>query len=80
MEENGKKSSPWQVYNASKVYSEKATWEWVKANNPKFDVTAILPVYCYGPFNHNVRILPAVRNNLLWSMLTLLVWSLFLSA
>jgi len=55
VERDGKKSNPWEVYNASKTIAEKSAWAWVKETNPKFDVTAVLPVYTFGPHIHNVK-------------------------
>jgi len=54
LKENGKKSSPWVVYDTSKTLAEKAAWDWVKENNPKFDFAAILPVFNFGPIIHDV--------------------------
>jgi hypothetical protein len=72
VEENGKNSSPWQVYNASKTISERESWAWVKANNPSFDVTAILPVYNFGPYIHKARSLLMEHEEWIfqWSRLT----------
>ncbi|KAF9515021.1 hypothetical protein BS47DRAFT_1391946 [Hydnum rufescens UP504] len=55
VERDGKNSNPWEVYNASKTIAEKSAWTWVKETKPKFDVTAVLPVFCFGPHIHNAK-------------------------
>lgn len=41
-------------YSASKVFAEKAAWEFVKKEKPNFAVTAICPPMVYGPAAHTV--------------------------
>jgi nucleoside-diphosphate-sugar epimerase len=50
----GKKSSPWATYAASKTLAEKAAWDYVKANKTNFDLVAILPSFNWGPWIHPV--------------------------
>ncbi|KAI0054292.1 NAD(P)-binding protein, partial [Artomyces pyxidatus] len=49
-----KTSSPWLVYNAAKVRAEKASWDFVEAAKPPFDLVTILPSFNFGPYIHNV--------------------------
>ncbi|KAK6197926.1 protein induced by osmotic stress [Scheffersomyces amazonensis] len=37
------------AYEGSKKFAEQAAWDFVKKEHPKFSLTAILPVYVFGP-------------------------------
>jgi len=54
LEEKGVKTSGWVAYCASKTLAEKAAWNYVKTEKPHFDLTTILPVWCWGPYIHDV--------------------------
>lgn len=54
IEENGKNSTPWAVYDASKTLAERAAWAFVEREKPTFDVTAIVPTFNIGPYIHEV--------------------------
>ncbi|EGF97908.1 uncharacterized protein MELLADRAFT_113978 [Melampsora larici-populina 98AG31] len=55
LEEKGSASPPFTAYFASKVLAEKAAWEFVKTNKPKFDLTTICPSFVLGPIIHEVK-------------------------
>ncbi|UNI18341.1 hypothetical protein JDV02_004614 [Purpureocillium takamizusanense] len=38
------------AYCASKALAERATWDWVAENRPKFDVVTITPPWIFGPY------------------------------
>ncbi|GMF07834.1 unnamed protein product [Ambrosiozyma monospora] len=38
------------AYNISKIYAEKAIWEWADRNKPSFNLTTIHPSMVLGPF------------------------------
>ncbi|KAH7129763.1 hypothetical protein B0J13DRAFT_132151 [Dactylonectria estremocensis] len=38
------------AYCASKALAEKAMWDWVSKNNPKFDLVTITPPWIFGPY------------------------------
>ncbi|KAG2734929.1 hypothetical protein G9P44_001143 [Scheffersomyces stipitis] len=46
--EEGSKD-PSIAYTASKVFAEKAAWEFVETNKPNFSLSTILPPYVFGP-------------------------------
>lgn len=54
IEEHGKDSTPWAVYDASKTLAERAAWAFVEREKPTFDLTAILPTFNIGPYIHEV--------------------------
>lgn len=56
VEEQGKKASPFTVYNASKALAERAAWDFVERERPVFDLVAILPTYNLGPYIHEVTL------------------------
>jgi len=41
-------------YCASKVFAEKAAWDFVEKNKPNFSITTICPPMVYGPVEHVV--------------------------
>ncbi|KIM31833.1 hypothetical protein M408DRAFT_239176 [Serendipita vermifera MAFF 305830] len=44
----GKEAPPFIKYAASKVLAEQAAWNFMKENNPNFDLVTILPGYVWG--------------------------------
>ncbi|KAF4332650.1 aldehyde reductase II [Fusarium beomiforme] len=56
-------SNPWHGYVASKVYAEKAAWDFVKKENPPFTITTILPAFILGPIIHEVRSLDTIMTS-----------------
>lgn len=52
---DGNASSPVTVYAASKTLAERAAWDFIEKEKPPFDLTAILPVFNFGPYIHEVR-------------------------
>ncbi|KKY26739.1 putative nad dependent epimerase [Phaeomoniella chlamydospora] len=42
------------AYCASKVFAERAAWEYIHANKPHFTISTICPPLVYGPLEHNV--------------------------
>lgn len=52
VQEQGKASNPFAVYDASKTLAERAAWDFVKNEKPAFDLTAILPTFNFGPYIH----------------------------
>ncbi|KAF5615448.1 alkanal monooxygenase [Fusarium sp. NRRL 52700] len=56
-------SNPWDGYVASKVYAEKAAWDFVKRENPQFTIPAILPAYVLGPIIHDVGSLSTIMTS-----------------
>ncbi|RKL38054.1 hypothetical protein BFJ72_g7516 [Fusarium proliferatum] len=56
-------SNPWDGYVASKVYAEKAAWNFVKRENPKFTITTILPAFVLGPIIHDVGSLDTIMTS-----------------
>lgn len=57
VEEQGRDSTPWSVYDASKALAERAAWDFVEREKPVFDLTAILPTFNFGPYIHEVMCL-----------------------
>lgn len=51
--DKGKQTSPWEVYSAAKTLAEKAAWDFIEKEKPSFDLTTIIPVWCWGPFIHD---------------------------
>ncbi|KAG8939389.1 methylglyoxal reductase (NADPH-dependent) gre2 [Tulasnella sp. 419] len=51
VEEKGAAASPVDKYGAQKTLSERAAWDWLKANEDaiKFDITTFVPPYVFGP-------------------------------
>ncbi|KLP06775.1 related to aldehyde reductase II [Fusarium fujikuroi] len=56
-------SNPWDGYVASKVYAEKAAWDFVKRENPQFTITTILPAFVLGPIIHDVGSLDTIMTS-----------------
>lgn len=48
---------PLRGYLASKTFAEKAAWDFVKAEKPKFSLSTVNPVYVFGPqaFDEEVK-------------------------
>lgn len=45
---------PNTAYQASKKFAERAAWDFVEKEKPKFDVVTIAPPMIYGPLRHSV--------------------------
>ncbi|SCV34316.1 related to aldehyde reductase II [Fusarium fujikuroi] len=56
-------SNPWDGYVVSKVYAEKAAWDFVKRENPQFTITTILPAFVLGPIIHDVGSLDTIMTS-----------------
>lgn len=59
------------AYEVSKTHAEKEVWNFIKENNPKFDVTIINPVYIFGPqlFDYYVKTQLNFSNEIINSIL-----------
>ncbi|KAF8312002.1 NAD(P)-binding protein [Clavulina sp. PMI_390] len=53
LESKGKDTPGTVVYSASKVLAERAAWDFVKKEQPKYELTTVLPAWCIGPYIHN---------------------------
>lgn len=51
------------INTASKVYAEKAAWNFVKRENPQFTITTILPAFVLGPIIHDVGSLDTIMTS-----------------
>lgn len=51
------------AYCASKVFAEKAAWEWVKQRNPTFTLSTLCPPMVFGPNTHYVSSLNALNTS-----------------
>ncbi|KAJ0414367.1 NAD(P)-binding protein [Aspergillus carlsbadensis] len=47
-------SNPLNAYRASKVFAEKAAWDFVEDEKPQFSLTALNPTMVYGPIIHHL--------------------------
>jgi nucleoside-diphosphate-sugar epimerase len=54
MEESLATTNPQVAYRASKVFAEKAAWDFVKTQKPSFALTVINPPMIYGPLRHPI--------------------------
>ncbi len=52
MEESLATTNPQVAYRASKVFAEKAAWDFVKTQKPSFTLTVTNPPMIYGPMRH----------------------------
>ncbi|KAK6358151.1 methylglyoxal reductase (NADPH-dependent) gre2 [Orbilia blumenaviensis] len=50
-----KQVPPNEAYRASKALAERALWDFVKNENPSFEVAAVNPVFVFGPVIHSVK-------------------------
>ncbi|RCK54684.1 putative NADPH-dependent methylglyoxal reductase GRP2 [Candida viswanathii] len=48
-------SNPAKSYAASKTFAEKAVWDFVKNENPKFKVSTVLPTFVFGPQAYGIK-------------------------
>ncbi|KAH9825041.1 hypothetical protein DFH28DRAFT_14142 [Melampsora americana] len=55
VKENGIQAPASEVYRCSKVLAEKAAWNFVKENQPSFDLVTLCPPYVLGPIIHQVK-------------------------
>ncbi|KAK9479866.1 hypothetical protein V1514DRAFT_219422 [Lipomyces japonicus] len=46
---------PSTTYRASKTFAEKAAWDFLEDNKPKFSITTINPPLVFGPMLHDVK-------------------------
>ncbi|KAF3058387.1 putative NADPH-dependent methylglyoxal reductase GRP2 [Daldinia childiae] len=61
-EEQAYSSAPF-AYLASKTFSEKAAWDFVKDEKPGFDLTTINPPMVYGPVIHALSSLDSINTS-----------------
>lgn len=54
VKEKGSETPAFDAYCASKTLAEKAAWEFVEEEKPKFDLVTICPPYNFGPVIHQV--------------------------
>jgi nucleoside-diphosphate-sugar epimerase len=54
---------PRNTYRASKVFSERAAWEFVEAEKPGFDLCVINPTYNFGPVQRAMPSLDAINTS-----------------
>ncbi|KIA75588.1 NAD dependent dehydratase [Aspergillus ustus] len=47
-------SNPLNAYRASKVFAEKAAWDFVEEEKPQFSLTSLNPTMVYGPIIHHL--------------------------
>jgi len=47
--------NPFTAYVASKKLSERAAWDFVEKNKPKFDLVTILPPFFFGPTSQTIE-------------------------
>ncbi|PWZ00415.1 NAD(P)-binding protein [Testicularia cyperi] len=55
VEKLGNKQEGIDAYRASKTMAERAAWEFVENNKPKWDLTTINPPFVLGPIAHQVN-------------------------
>ena len=54
LESKGDDISPGEAYKAGKTLAEKAAWQFVEDNKPKWDLVALNPPFILGPILHQV--------------------------
>ncbi|KAL3478888.1 NAD(P)-binding protein [Aspergillus californicus] len=54
-------SNPLNAYRASKVFAEKAAWDFVEQEKPQFSLTSLNPTMVYGPIIHHLKDLDALN-------------------
>jgi len=54
-EEVKKTGDPMHAYRSSKYEAEKAAWDFIKENKPKFDLSTINPVFVFGPLLQEIK-------------------------
>jgi len=55
--------NPAVVYCASKVFAEKAAWEYVKQVKPPFDIVTLQPPIVFGPIVHHISNLSGLNES-----------------
>ncbi|CAD6582220.1 MAG: methylglyoxal reductase (NADPH-dependent) gre2 [Cyphobasidiales sp. Tagirdzhanova-0007] len=55
LESKGDDISPGEAYKAGKTLAEKAAWQFVEDNKPKWDLVALNPPFILGPILHQVN-------------------------
>ncbi|KAL3455579.1 NAD(P)-binding protein, partial [Aspergillus heterothallicus] len=56
-------SNPLNAYRASKVFAEKAAWDFVEKEKPDFTLTTLNPTMVYGPVIHHIADLSALNTS-----------------
>ncbi|KAL2816817.1 NAD(P)-binding protein [Aspergillus cavernicola] len=56
-------SNPLNAYRASKVFSEKAAWDFVEKEKPHYSLTTMNPPMVYGPIVHHIKDLDGLNTS-----------------
>ncbi|CEN59745.1 Putative Ketoreductase [Aspergillus calidoustus] len=56
-------SNPLNAYRASKVFAEKAAWDFVEKEKPQYSLTTLNPTMVYGPIIHHIKDLDGLNTS-----------------